>query len=114
MKYSAYLMSAMILFSGSAAYAKGNNHNHNAAQLKAAKAAQEKREKEHKEREEKNKKIKDFLERVDANHDGSVSKDEFVAGGSDKEKALKEFDAANKNRDSSLTKSEIADMLGLK
>jgi hypothetical protein len=115
MKYFAYLMSALILFAAAEANAKGNNNKHNnAAQLKAAKAAQEKREKERKERDEKNKKIKSFLDGCDANHDGSVSRDEFVAGESNKEKALEKFKDANKNGDSSLTKSEIADMLGLK
>lgn len=119
MKYLAYLMTALILSTGMELNAKGNNHSchKNAAQLKAAKAAkeaQEKREKERKERDEKNKKIKSFLDGVDANHDGSVSKDEFVAGESNKEKALEKFKDANKNGDSSLTKTEIADMLGLK
>jgi len=114
MKYFAYIMIAMLLFSTVEADAKGNNHNHNAAQQKAAKAAQKKREKEHKEREEKNKLIMNYLQGVDTNHDGSVSRDEFLAPESNKEKALKMFDAANKNRDSSLTKSEIADMLGVK
>lgn len=115
MKYFAYLMTALILFCGSEAYAKGNNHKgNNAAQNKAAKAAQVKREKERKARDEKNKKINDFLDGVDANHDGSVSRDEFTAGESNKEKALEKFKEANKNGDSSLTKSEIADMLGLK
>lgn len=113
MKYFVYLITAFVLFTGSEAYAK-NNKNNNAAQNKAAKAAHEKREKERKERDEKNKKVKSFLEGVDTNHDGSVSRDEFVAGESNKEKALEKFKDANKNGDSSLTKTEIADMLGLK
>lgn len=115
MKYFAYLMTALILLTAAEANAKGNNHRgNNTAQLKAAKAAQEKREKERKERAEKNKKIKNFLDGVDTNHDGSISRAEFIAGESNKEEALKKFEEANKNRDSSLTKSEIADMLGLK
>jgi hypothetical protein len=57
--------------------------------------------------------IKDFLEPKDTNKDGSLSRDEFLADEKDKEAAGKKFDDANKNHDSSLTKSEISDMLGV-
>lgn len=57
--------------------------------------------------------IKAFMEPIDKNRDGSLSKAEFIADEDDKEAAVERFDEANKNGDRSLSKSEISDMLGL-
>jgi hypothetical protein len=73
----------------------------------------EAREKERAIKEKDREAIKDFLESKDKNKDGSVRRDEYLADANDKEAAGKEFDEANKDRDSSLSKSEISDMLGL-
>ena len=40
--------------------------------------------------------------------------DEYLANETDKEAAMKTFEKHNKNGDRSLTKSEIADLLGVK
>jgi hypothetical protein len=42
-----------------------------------------------------------------------VNRDEYLDGESDKDEAGKKFDRYNKNGDRSLSKSEIAEMLGL-
>ncbi len=73
----------------------------------------EAREKERAIKEKDREAIKDFLESKDKNKDGSVRRDEYLADANDKEAAGKEFDEANKDRDSSLSKSEISEMLGL-
>lgn len=72
---------------------------------------QEKKEKA--ERDRKRDAIDTYLAKKDKNSDGMVTRDEHLAGESDKEGAGRKFDKANKNRDRSLTKSEIAEMLGL-
>lgn len=112
MKYLAYLITALSLIAAVDAKPRCNNHRGNqmSAQAKAAKA---KKEKERKERDEKNKKINDFLDDMDTNHDGSIHKDEYLAGKNNKDGSLRKFEEANKNHDSYLTKSEIADLLGL-
>lgn len=111
MKYLACLVASLILVN--VAEAKPNNNKHNAAAAKAAKAAQEKRDKERKERDEKNDKIKEFMDARDSNHDNSLSLEEFIAGESNKESATRKFNDANKNKDRALSKSEIAELLGL-
>jgi hypothetical protein len=72
---------------------------------------QEKKEKA--ERDRKRGAISDYLEKKDKNNDGSVTRDEHLAGESDQDAAGQKFDKANKNGDRSLTKSEIAGLLGL-
>lgn len=72
---------------------------------------QEKKEKA--ERERKREALSEYLEKKDKNNGGSVTRDEHLEGESDKNAAGKKFDEANKNGDRTLTKSEIADMLGL-
>jgi hypothetical protein len=76
--------------------------------------AEEKREqKEREARERKHEAVKKLLEERDGNHDGSLSKDEFLSRESDKEAGGKKFDDANKNGDRLLSKSEIEGLLGL-
>jgi hypothetical protein len=77
------------------------------------KQEEQQKKKEKAERDRKREAINDYLEKKDKNHDGSVTRDEHLADESDKDAAGKKFDEANKNGDRSLTKSEIADMLGL-
>jgi hypothetical protein len=54
------------------------------------------------------------MDEKDTNHDGSLSRDEYLAGEADPAAASKKFDKFNKNGDRALSKSEIAAMLGLK
>jgi hypothetical protein len=69
--------------------------------------------KEKAERERKREAVSDYLDRKDKNEDGMVTRDEHLTGEVDQEAAGKKFDQANKNRDRSLTKSEIEKLLGL-
>ena len=82
----------------------------NAAKAKQAKQAelQEKKEKENK-REAINK----VMEAKDKNHDGSLTKDEYLTGEADQDGASKRFDQFNKNGDRSLSRTELEDSLGL-
>jgi hypothetical protein len=107
MKYLAYLMTALMLVASAEAKKKKNNDSGQ------AKKAQQEKEKARKEREAKSKAIKEFLDDKDKNHDGSVTLDEYLAGETDTAAATKKFEEFNKNHDRYLSKSEIADMLGL-
>jgi len=103
MKFLACLMTTLMMVSFSSVNAKGEPDKKEAE-----------REQKRKEREEWRNAINDFLREKDANKDGSVKKDEYLAGETDQEAATAKFDKFDKNRDRSLTKTEIAEMLGLK
>jgi hypothetical protein len=107
MKTLIVLMSALMLCATAEAAKKNGN------KAKQAKQAEIQKQKERKEREDKRNAVKEFLEQKDTNSDGSLTRDEFIAGESDAEAAGKKFDQFNKNKDRYLTKSEISDMLGL-
>jgi|688.fasta_scaffold1085025_1 hypothetical protein len=83
-----------------------------AAQNKAQMRKQEREEKRN-ERAEKRDAIEEFMGPRDKNNDGSLTLDEFLSEESDREEGTKKFQQFNKNGDRSLTKSEIAAMLGL-
>lgn len=57
--------------------------------------------------------LKSFMEDIDKNRDGSLSRDEYLESQTDKEAAGKTFDTANKNGDRALTKTEIGEMIGI-
>ena len=57
--------------------------------------------------------LKSYMEDRDKNSDGSLTRDEYLESETDKEAAGKAFDAANKNGDRSLTKTEIGEMIGI-
>ena len=57
--------------------------------------------------------IKAYMKPKDSNGDGSLTVSEFISNESNKDAATEEFDEANTNGDRYLTKSEVADMLGL-
>ncbi len=75
------------------------------------KEAEKKKQRE--ERSNKQAAVKKVLDEKDKNHDGSLSKDEYLAGEANAEEAGKKFDEYNKNRDRNLSKTELADLLGL-
>ena len=85
----------------------------NAKRDKRDKQEEQQEKKEKAERERKREAIDEYLEKKDKNSDGMVTRDEHLEGESDKNAAGKKFDEANKNRELSMTKSEIADLLGL-
>ncbi len=105
MKFLVCLMTALMMVTTAS--------NIEAAQNDKGKKEEE-RKKKREERETRNKAIKDFMEGKDANKDGTLSIDEYLTGETDKEAAMKKFQEHNKNGDRSLTKAEIADLLGLK
>jgi Flp pilus assembly protein TadB len=77
------------------------------------KQEEQQKKKEKAERERKRDAVNDYLDKKDKNEDGMVTRDEHLAGEVDQEVAGRKFDAANKNRDRSLTRSEIENLLGL-
>ena len=56
--------------------------------------------------------VKEVLVAKDANHDGTLTKDEYLTGESNAEEAGAKFDKFNKNKDRSLSKKEIEASLG--
>lgn len=80
---------------------------------KAAQAQKAKLDKEKAERDRKRGAVKELLDSKDTNHDGSLTKDEYIAGEADADAAGKRFDQFNKNKDRYLQKEEIEALLGL-
>jgi len=66
------------------------------------------------EREKVRKAVDAVLKAKDTNHDGSLSKDEYIAGEADPVAAGKKFDQLDMNHDRHLSRDEIAISLGLK
>jgi hypothetical protein len=83
------------------------NNNKKAQEEKA------KKEKERAERKKAREAVDAFMKPRDKNKDGSLTKDEFLSGETDKAAGEKKFNDANKNNDRALYKSEIQAMLGL-
>lgn len=81
---------------------------------KRDKQEEKKEEKEREERKRHSEAVKKLLEEKDANKDGSLTRDEYLLGEADKEAAGKKFDAANKNGDRQLSRTEIEALLGFK
>lgn len=83
------------------------------AAQKQAQQEQKEKEKEKAERDKKRNAVQGVLDAKDKNHDGSLSREEYIAGEADAEAAGKTFDEFNKNKDRFLSKGEIAASLGL-
>ena len=64
-------------------------------------------------REKRHAAVQTLMDAKDKNHDGSLSKEEYIAGEADAAAAAKKFDKYNKNQDRVLSKGEIVDSLGL-
>lgn len=77
------------------------------------KQAELQKKKEKEERDRKREAINKVLDVKDANHDGSLTRDEYLTGEADQAAAAQKFDAFNKNGDRFLTRSELEDSLGL-
>jgi Flp pilus assembly protein TadD len=89
---------------------RGNNSQ------KAAEQAQKEKARKEKDRAESRKvreKISAFMQPRDKNKDGSLTKEEFLSGETDKAAGEKKFSQFNKNNDRALYKSEIQTLLGL-
>jgi hypothetical protein len=82
-------------------------------QRKRDKAEERREQKERAARERKHEAIQKLLDQKDRNHDGSLSRDEYLIGEANTEAAGKKFDTFNKNSDRVLSKSEIEELLGL-
>ena len=70
-------------------------------------------QKEREERQRHHEAVEKLLDEKDQNHDGSLTRDEYLFREADKEAAGRKFDAANKNGDRTLSKSEIEGLLKL-
>jgi membrane protein involved in colicin uptake len=92
------------------AEAKGRNANQRAAEQARKEKARE--EKERAQRKKQRDELSAFIKPLDANKDGSLSKDEFLSGQTDKAAGVKKFDQHNKNGDRFLSKSEVQEMIG--
>ena len=92
------------------AEAKARNANQRAAEQARKEEAREQKEraKRKKQRDE----LSAFMKPLDANKDGSLSKDEFLSGQADKAAGEKKFDQHNKNGDRFLSKSEVQELIG--
>ena len=102
-----FVAAALLLTLPAEAGNKGNANN--------AKGQQEKKEKEAKRAASGKKRdaINSFLKDKDKDDDGTLSKDEYIAGESDAAAASAKFDQFNKNGDRQLSRTEIEAMLGL-
>ena len=78
----------------------------------ARKKKQEEKQQKREENARKRDAISDFMKERDKNNDGSLTKEEFLSGETNKEEGEKKFDRYNKNKDRYLSKAEIAEMLG--
>ena len=78
----------------------------------ARKKKEEEKQKKREENARKRDAISDFMKERDKNKDGSLTKEEFLSGETNKEEGEKKFDRFNKNSDRYLSKAEISDMLG--
>lgn len=92
--------------------AKDSSSDKNAQKQKQKEKEKEQAQKKEA-RDKKRDAVKTVLDAKDTNHDGSLTKEEFITGESDAEEAAKRFDQYNKNGDRYLTKGEIEVMLGL-
>jgi hypothetical protein len=108
-----FLIIASLVVSVDARPGGGGRRGGNGGQTKEEKEEKKKEEAEKKERERKRQAVQDYLRKKDTNKDGSLSRDEFLTDESDKASTGKKFDQYNKNRDRSLSKSEIEELLGL-
>lgn len=110
-KLIAFTLAAMVLIVPTEAEAKGKGNNNN--QNKQAQAAKKKREEEQKAREKKREAMEAFMKKRDTNHDGSLTREEYLSGESDAAAGGKTFDQYNANKDRYLTKIEIEALLRL-
>jgi Tfp pilus assembly protein FimT len=110
MKAIAIALVAILAVFATPAEAKGGGNKRANEQAKK-KEAEKKKERE--EREARRDKIEAFMKDRDGNKDGSLTKDEFISGETDKTEGGKKFDEYNKNKDRYLSKSEIQNLLGL-
>ena len=83
------------------------------AERKREKVEEKQEQKEKRERDRKHDAVDAFLETWDTDHDGSLTRDEYLVGEPDKAAGGKKFDQANKNGDRYLMRSEIEELLGL-
>lgn len=77
------------------------------------KEREEEKQKKREENEKRRDALNDFIKPRDVNKDSSLTLDEFLSGETDKEEGKKKFDRYNENGDRTLSKSEIAEMLGV-
>jgi membrane protein involved in colicin uptake len=104
------VVSMLAVFAAPAEAKKNGNNKKANEQAEKEKA---KKEKERAERRVVREKVDAFMKPLDKNKDGSLTKEEFLSGETDKAAGEKKYNQYNKNNDRALYKSEIQDMLGL-
>jgi uncharacterized membrane protein YfhO len=103
-------LSLLIILLSVAAPVEAKQNKNQAAKNKQAELQKKKEKEEH---DKKREAINKVLEAKDKNHDGSLTKEEYLTGEADQAAASQKFDAFNKNGDRSLTRSELEASLGL-
>jgi len=111
MKYKLFVfaLTALSLIVTAEAKKGGNN----AAQRARIQQEQKKKAAEKAERDKKREAVDGVLKDKDKNDDGSLTRDEYIAGEANADEAGKRFDQFNKNKDRYLSRQEIETMLGL-
>jgi hypothetical protein len=93
------------------AEAKGNGQNRAVQKANQQKEAEKRKEKQ--ERDTKREAVDKYLAKKDTNHDGSLTRDEFLVGEKDAAKANLDFDHYDANHDRRLERNEILALLGM-
>lgn len=106
------LIAFVSLFAVLAVPAEAKNRGANQRAAEQAKKEKARKEKERAEKKQKRDELGAFMKPRDANKDGSLSKEEFLTGESDKAAGEQKFNQFNKNGDRFLSKSEIQSLLG--
>lgn len=110
LKYLA-MCSLIAVFAAPIAEAKGKGNNRQIQER--IRKEKERKEKERAAKKKEREEIDSFMEPRDTNHDGSLSREEFLSEEKDKADGEAKFDQFNKNKDRYLSKGEIEEMLGL-
>jgi hemolysin activation/secretion protein len=113
MKNKIFILAVASLFMSLVVPAEAQRKGRNNQQNQRAQQERKKREAEQKAREKKHEALASYMKPKDKNHDGSLTKEEFMTGEGDADAAGKKFDQYNLNKDRYLTKTEIEAMLKL-
>ncbi len=103
-------LSLLIILWSVAAPVEAEQNKDQAAKKKQAELEKKKEKEEH---DKKREAINRVVEAKAKNHEGSLTKDEYLTGEADQAAASQKLDAFNKNGDRSLTSSEPEASLGL-
>lgn len=112
MKYSIFIPNITLTFAALLLLSPPATAGNDEDKPDKRKERKENQEKEREKRKETWKAAQEALKAKDTNGDGSLSKEEYVAGESNADEAAKKFDKFNTNGDRVLSKSEFLESLG--